>query len=177
MSLASSFSYEDRLYVYGRKGSNRRERLLRLSLHERLRFGCFLSHVFLWQELLDLNLPFLVILEDDVVVVKNFLSSLTIRLSNLPNHWDLLYLNSCYTHYGALFRYGLQLSRGALCTYGYVISAKGASYLLKIASSPSSKPIDHMLDTEILSGRLLAFHSVPTLVEPLRNVKSTLAYN
>ena len=44
----------------------------RASLHERLRFGCYMSHVSLWRKLLLDNLPLLIVLEDDVIIENDF---------------------------------------------------------------------------------------------------------
>jgi len=148
----------------------------RRALHERLRFGSYLSHVFLWETVVAEDLNFLVILEDDVFLTTNFRSRLFRTLNSLPNSWDVLYLNGCFKHFGPTFREGLHLSRGGLCTYGYVISRKGAETLLLEGALHSEKPIDHMLDEEVLSGKIVAFHADPPLVFLEANITSTLAY-
>ena len=149
---------------------------LRRSLHERLRFGCYMSHVFLWQNMLRENLPFAVVLEDDVAISANFSREVKSKLETLPSDWDLFYLNGCFKKFGPTYDTGIRHSRGGLCTFGYVISAKAAGVLLQDAVFHSSKPIDHVLDEEVLSGRLLAFHADPPLVHTLPKLSSTLAY-
>jgi len=151
------------------------KQVLRRSLHERLRFGCYMSHVMLWQKALKEHLPFIIVLEDDVTVVHNFATKLRTRLAALPRNWDVLYLNSCYTKFGPVFDVGLRLSYGGLCTFGYAISLKGMGGLLRGGALKSEKPIDHVLDEEILTGHLLAFHATPPLVHPM-SLPSTLAY-
>ena len=66
--------------------------------------------------------------------------------------------------------------RAYLCTFGYVISRNGVFKLLQQAVFHSSKPIDHVLDEEVLNGRLLAFHAHPPFVHKLTTLSSTLAY-
>ena len=149
---------------------------LRQSLHERLRFGCYMSHVFLWQKIIGDERQFAVVLEDDVVVLANFTKEVTSRLEILPFDWDLLYLNGCFKKFGPLYATGIYISRGGLCTFGYVISAAGARKLLQRAVLRGTKPIDHVLDEEVLTGRLLAFHADPPLVRTLPTLSSTLAY-
>lgn len=149
---------------------------LQLSLHERMRFGCYISHALLWQEMVRKNIPFSVIMEDDVVVERNFTKELNRRLKNLPDKWGVLYLNGCHQKIGQIFRPGLRLSHGGLCTFAYVISANAARSFLQRGALKSDKPIDHMMDEEILSGRILAFHSDPPLVSLVPHVQSTLAY-
>jgi GR25 family glycosyltransferase involved in LPS biosynthesis len=148
----------------------------RESLHESLRFGCYLSHVFLWQKLFDARLPFLTIIEDDVELQRDFSSRLTSLLIRLPTTWDLVYLDGCFKKFGSAFLPGLKFSHGGLCTHGYVMSFKAAKFLLRNAVLKSDKPIDHLLDEEVLSGRLIAFHADPPLVLVLSKLKSTLAY-
>ena len=156
--------------------SNLKARRLRQSLHERLRFGCFISHVAVWYNSLNNNFPFVVVLEDDVVISNDFLASLFEILEDLPKDWGLLYLNGCYRKLGPYLRKGLRLSRGGLCTYGYAISQNAIYSFLTRAALNSEKPVDHMMDQEVLSGRVLAFHADPPLVYPLHDTKSTLAY-
>lgn len=148
---------------------------LRISLHERLRFGCYISHVSIWQEILRKGAPFAVILEDDAVVAANFSNDLQERLQRLPATWDTLFLNGCDKKFGYLFDNGVRQSRGGLCTFAYVISSKGARHLLQRAVLRSDKPIDHVLDYETLKGRLLSFHADPPLAHTSHK-KSTLAY-
>ena len=57
-----------------------------------------------------------------------------------------------------------------------MISRRGAKVLLGNGALRSDKPIDHMLDEEVLSGRIVAFHAEPPLVFVKANNPSTLAY-
>ena len=148
---------------------------LKKSMHESLRFGCFLSHIFLWQKVQEGKLPFMVILEDDVVVEQNFLFRLHVILRALPKSWDLLYLNGCFKKFGPWFTPEVRYARGGLCTFGYVISSAAAQKLLSSTTSKTDRPIDHVLDNEVMSGRLFAFHVDPPLVRSVA-LESTMAY-
>ena len=177
--MSSTFHLEQDILVHLKDKYVRSELIpnrLRESLHERLRFGCFMSHVSIWQELQRQRLPFAVVLEDDALVVANFSNEVKLRLQRLPKDWDLLYLGGCYQRFGERYDVGLLQSRGGLCTYGYVITAKGARHLLQRAVLHSEKPIDHVLDDETLRGRVIAFHAEPPLVFVERTKRSTLAY-
>jgi len=147
-----------------------------VSLHERLRFGCYMSHISLWREMLSARLSLLIILEDDVIVENEFLASLRAHLSSLPANWGLLYLNGCFRQFGPKWDSGLWVSRGGLCTYGYVISSSAAESFLQSAAIRSDKPLDHMMDEEVLSGRIMAFHAEPPLVKLKSGLNSTLKY-
>lgn len=148
---------------------------LDLMIHERLRFGCYISHVRLWEHLVNSELPFAVILEDDVIILERFDYSLRHLIRNLPDNWDIFYLNSCFSKLGGLLRPGIFQLRGALCTYGYVISKDGANKLLQSTALSSEKPVDHMLDEAIFSRSLTAYQALPPLILP-RLYTSTLAY-
>lgn len=153
-----------------------RDKFLKRSLHERLRFGCYMSHISVWQKIIDTDLPFAVILEDDVVLEKNFRYKLSLLLQNLPQSWGLLYLNGSFKRYGAKFRPGLVLSRGGVGAFAYVISSSAAHHFLTKAALKSDKAIDHVMDGEVLSGNVIAFHAQPPLVQLTENSPSTLAY-
>lgn len=157
------------------KASKLRSRILQ-SLHERLRFGCYMSHVSLWIEVMRDNLPFAIVLEDDVDVSMNFQPRVIEQLISLPENWGLLYLNGCFRKLGPVWSAGVRVSRGGLCTHGYVISRAGIAVFLRRAALNSDSPIDHVMDEEVLSGRVVAFHSDPPLVRVLSSVESTLAY-
>lgn len=146
-----------------------------LILHERLRFGCYLSHVRIWEKLIRSQTSHMVILEDDVSIVANFDTRLKLSLAQLPENWDIFYLNSCFTKLGGVLRPGILQLRGALCTHGYGISQAGARKLLGKTAVQSEKAIDHMLDQALYSSLLSGFHADPPLVFP-RHDESTLAY-
>jgi len=146
------------------------------SLHENLRFGCYLSHVFLWQKLKDSRMPFLTILEDDVKIEQDFSKRLRALLISMPKTWDILYLDGCFKKFGPEYAPGLILSRGGLCTHGYVITNDAATKLLEGHTLRSEMPIDHVLDQEVMSGKLVAFHAEPPLVKAVTTLHSTLAY-
>lgn len=146
-----------------------------LTLHERLRFGCYLSHVRIWEKLVRSQTGHMVILEDDVFIAANFDARLKLSLSRLPVTWDIFYLNSCFTKLGGVLRDGILQLKGALCTHGYAISQGGARKLLWETALRSEKPIDHMLDQALYSSLLSGFHADPPLIFP-RDGASTLAY-
>ena len=108
-------------------------------------------------------------------LLRTFQTKVKLRLQRLPKDWDLLYLGGCYQRFGERYDVGLLQSRGGLCTYGYVITAKGARHLLQRAVLHSEKPIDHVLDDETLRGRVIAFHAEPPLVF-VERTKETLSH-
>lgn len=150
--------------------------MMKMALHERLRFGVYMSHITLWQRMIDNELPFLVILEDDVIIEKDFVLSLLKLLRQLPESWGLLYLNGSKKIFGEKFSDGLFQSRGGVGMFGYAISRKAATFFLTKPALRSNRAVDLMMDNEVISGRILAFHAFPPLVHIIQGLNSTLAY-
>lgn len=144
-------------------------------LHERLRFGCYLSHVRIWEQLAYSNHSHMVILEDDVLVSEEFPNKLAKMLKQLPHNWEVFYLNSCYTKFGGTLVPGIRQVKGALCTYGYAVSRIGANKILRNTARNCDKPVDHMLDQAIYSAVVHAYQAEPPIIFP-RKIESTLAY-
>ena len=177
LEATSQFDFQDMLDLHTKLTSSpSMSRQVRQSVHERLRFGCYMSHVYLWRNMLMSDIPFLIILEDDVRLENNFSSKLRSQLSTLPQTWGLLYLNGCFRRFGEVWSQGIRVSRGGLCTYGYVISRSAARSLVTKLALMSDQPVDHMMDSSVVSGQLIAFHSDPQLVTVIEQVSSTLAY-
>lgn len=173
----SAKNYEDALQAHRNGVMHLFDGSLRASIHDALRLGCFLSHVTLWQEISELTVPYMVILEDDAVISSNFSRRLHDTLEYLPESWDFLFLNGCYKKIGPDFAPGVKLSRGSLCTFGYAVSLSAAKKLLSGSSLlHSDKPIDHVLDAEIVQGKLFSFHAEPPLVDIISTMESTLGY-
>ena len=59
--------------------------------------GCALSHVRVYQDILNNNYNKALIFEDDLIIDLNGLKSLKLSLNELPEDWELLYLG----HFGA----------------------------------------------------------------------------
>ena len=144
--------------------------------HERLRFGCYLTHIKLWRALLESTYHFAIVLEDDTFIVPNFMQELRMVMHVLPQHWDLLYLNATESNVVYAIHKRISQLRGALGTFAYVISKSGAAKLLALPTVRTDKPIDHMIDSAILMGQVNAFLSSRSLVGHLEHVESTLAY-
>jgi len=145
-------------------------------LHEKKRFGCYLTHVHVWKRFLESPFPHGLILEDDVSLAENTNQLLNSLLTRVPNNWDLLYLNAGHPHYVGEVRAGIKMLKGALGTYAYLISQAGARKLLQEIALSSDAPIDHVLDRGIYTSKLLAFETEPKLAVHEAIIPSTLNY-
>ena len=148
---------------------------MRKLIHERLRFGCYMSHVKLWEHMVQNGQRFAIVLEDDVTVVDGFMDKILAHINRLPEDWDIFYLDGCFQRLAGRYAEGIWLLRGSLCTHGYVISHSAAAQLALSYALSSDKPVDHMIDENIYSGQLLAFQAVPALVISTGS-RSTLLY-
>lgn len=177
LHVTTQWSQAQMVELYDAYESNKlRDRRIKMALHERLRFGVYMSHVTLWHRVINDRLPYLVILEDDVLVEREFLSSLFKLLRQLPENWGLLYLNGSYKKFGDKYGDGLFQSRGGVGLFGYAISFHAANFFLTKSALKSNRAIDLMMDNEVLTGRILAFHAFPPLVHIIDGMNSTLAY-
>mmetsp|Transcript_2084 Transcript_2084/g.6901 ORF Transcript_2084/g.6901 Transcript_2084/m.6901 type:complete len:411 (+) Transcript_2084:145-1377(+) len=177
LAVSARWSALQRLEVYRTyMAGELRSTKVQSALHERLRFGCYISHVSLWKEVVRKGLPYLVVLEDDVYVEDNFVFRLKHSLQSLPASWGLLYLNGSHRKFGLPYTPSIVQSKGGVGAFGYVISASACAHFLAGPILKSDKAIDHVMDEEVLTGRLSAFHMNAPLVHVARHLKSTLAY-
>jgi len=130
--------------------------------------GCALSHIRLWQELLE-NEKYdnYIIIEDDAEVNSNF-NALFNKISNkMKNNYDLLFLGFHDDNERIIKLYGdeyvdydlgiLKFSKSKRYngggTHGYCITKKGASKLLKIIEEKGvQQAIDHFLIDQFACG-------------------------
>ncbi|SDB80899.1 glycosyltransferase family 25 protein [Acinetobacter boissieri] len=133
--------------------------------------ACFMSHVSLWQKVVEENLPYIAVFEDDIFLGNNAQVYLT-DLSWMPDDWFLLKMEafcprvmlgkSVSTLIGerSFFELkGLNLGRA-----GYVVSYLGAKALLKFITEASHLiALDHMMFDCFLKQNGNVFQMVPAL--------------
>ena len=114
--------------------------------------GCALSHIRLFQEVVDYKLKAMCIFEDDVKI-DPVLKDLLKKIQNMPSRWDVVFLGcdsrrvfmksiSCGEKF--LDGYELRLALGVgpvKGTYAYIVSYAGAKKLLGLTQK-FYKPID-----------------------------------
>ena len=109
--------------------------------------GRYMSHVKIWRTVIDLNQP-AVILEDDVNVLPLFSSKIEKALTELPNDWGMLYLESLAPNdlvkesEHELSKTIIRKTGNSWGTNAYVISPSAAHILLLHAH-----PIEQKLNT------------------------------
>jgi len=113
--------------------------------------GCYLSHQKLWQKIVDENIPWAVILEDDVLIQAD-LKEILSKIGKIPFKWDLIRLagllpTSNFTLYGLTGSYKLTVPlQGASGTQANCISRTGAQKLLAYSAMIRGTVDDHVID-------------------------------
>ena len=126
--------------------------------------GCACSHANLWRRVVVEDLPWAVVLEDDVLIADAFRSTVLGMLGELPaNDWDWVYLFYHAQQWRepppqeAAYRF----VQGAFPTWGtvaYIVSNRGARRLLaRLRAAPMRGPVDELVMSEIEHGRLIGF--------------------
>ena len=110
--------------------------------------GCYLAHVEVLRRIVDYDLDFGVVLEDDFQWIGNGARRLDDLMRWLPSGADHVQLHSFKEHfypcYKAIERVGLfnRVSPTNVLTVGYIISRRLAAHMLEFHSQPDM-PIDH----------------------------------
>lgn len=132
--------------------------------------GCALSHLRLFQRLLDDDLESALILEDDAVLLPGLAEVLT-RRDELPAGWELVLLYHSEGRYSYWHRKPLSTGhelrrfvRSPYSTVGYLITQAAARKILALAY-PLHVPIDHWTGGHEASG--IAFYGIDPC--PLRH--------
>lgn len=127
--------------------------------------GCFLSHVSLYNRLLDdSNHDFYLIFEDDAVVPANVIKKLQYLIKKAPDNWDILVfgvIREVISEPGEIFDkvktwWGL---------FGYAINKKGAKRIVdEFNNTKIDKQIDSMMSMMINENNLDVYSSTIHLI-------------
>lgn len=111
--------------------------------------ACYLSHYCLWQQVIESDMSYLMIFEDDIYFSEDA-KTLLKELNWLPNNFDIIKLETMYQR--VMINKGVNLPLAhKLCqmksrhmgTAGYIISQKGAEKLIAMTHSLGiNQPVD-----------------------------------
>lgn len=129
--------------------------------------ACYLSHYCLWQQMIDNDMPYLMVFEDDIYFSKNAKVLLN-DLDWLPNGFDVVKLETMYDR--VMIDKGAHLlSEHRLCRMksrhmgmaGYIISQAGAKKLVAITKSLGiDRPVDHIMFDDLIDQKKSAMYQV-----------------
>jgi hypothetical protein len=105
--------------------------------------ACLLSHLAVWQEIVDRDLPFACVFEDDVVFHRHWAHLAPTAFAFTPPEYDLLYMGNMTVTPGS----GLVRKTPVYCTHAYLITREGAARVrsLLLADPEGVGSIDIML--------------------------------
>ena len=110
--------------------------------------GCALSHLYLWQKIIDKGIPFAVILEDDAVLKDDFFAVVRDAVENKTD-WDMIILHpkkryavdTVICNIGKEGRQLVRYKRRVGQTLAYIITAEAAEKLVNYCAEIRA-PID-----------------------------------
>jgi glycosyl transferase family 25 len=112
--------------------------------------GCGMSHIKTWEKIIENNIEFSLILEDDFNFSNNFLNDFNEMIRNVPDNFDVLFLNSNYLKLSNINNYFYEKPLLIYEKIGYVISLNGAKKMLN-----NINKISYHLDFQICINHLL----------------------
>ncbi|OQK15383.1 hypothetical protein AU255_18100 [Methyloprofundus sedimenti] len=137
--------------------------------------GCALSHIGIYEKMVQENIPSCIILEDDMIFDPQF-KNIIQKIETLKNDWELIYLLHGKAKSWPLKRTlapGFKLARyrfpsknskrTIIFTVGYMLTLVGAKKMLKVAY-PIRMPSDYLLGC-IQTNRLKTYGVEPSCMQ------------
>lgn len=149
--------------------------------------GCALSHIHVYQKMVDKNIAYAVIFEDDAIIKKDFTDTIKLVL-DINFDWDLILLghnigfdisNEIKSIKSYWYKKKVNNStnigrivKGGLGCYGYLITQQGAKKILDYINKES---IFYPIDKITSNNKIINFYGVfPTIVSINSNFNSSI---
>lgn len=117
--------------------------------------GCFLSHRAVWQRIVQLNLPYALIIEDDCTLNPTHAKEIQEGLDEFEDHsWNILFLgrNLALAQNGLPVKSKIVQSKRSWGLFCYAVSQQGARELLR-HSYPLTMAVDIFVSTAPINHR------------------------
>lgn len=134
--------------------------------------ACFMSHASVWQQMIDQNIPYLAIFEDDVHLgedAKELLNSTNWikpdwHIIKIEAFSEKVFLSSDFSEITSNKRHIARLKGRNLGTAGYILSLRGAQIYIDYISKNKLLPLDElMFDDFIKHGAEPVYQMTPAL--------------
>lgn len=102
--------------------------------------GCYLSHLSVYKKIIESNLKYGIVFEDDSIIANDFYDRLQYGLSVVPQDWDIYLLGLICLKCDINKDY-ININR-FWGTHGYIIKKDSAKKILEYLDRPISKQID-----------------------------------
>lgn len=110
--------------------------------------GCTLAHLACWRHALDIEAPYVVVLEDDAILTPTFVDDLRGGLERLRRHqlrFDLLYLGRDPLEPDTPSISGFVSPGYSHCTFGYLATRRALQAMIDTRLDQAIVPIDEFL--------------------------------
>jgi glycosyl transferase family 25 len=128
--------------------------------------GCGISHINIWKHIIKEKINKCLILEDDFILVDDFLNKFNKIINKTPNEYDILFLSSNIFHNKNLKLYDIDeyFYKQLLIsqTVGYIITLKGAKNILKYINK-----VSYHIDVELCISSIINNLNIITVKDKL----------
>ena len=126
--------------------------------------GCGISHINIWKRIIKEGINKCLILEDDFILVDNFLNKFNNIIKKSPAEYDILFLSSNIVHNKNLKLYDIDdnFYKQLLIsqTVGYIITIEGAKKILKYINKVSYHIDFELCILSLLNADLVYFGNI-----------------
>jgi glycosyl transferase family 25 len=145
--------------------------------------GCILSHLTIIEEFVKSNKPYITILEDDVILTRDFKQKYKEYINELPEDYEIAYLYLSELTRSCSKKKEFELPNKNIVikgfpqygTVGYRLSKKGAMRLLSLLK-PCDWTIDNIILFHVRTGNIKSYCPKSTIIEH-SNFPSTIPKN
>ena len=124
--------------------------------------GCYLSHLSIYKMIIEKNMKYGIIFEDDSMIANDFYKRLLHGLNKIPKNWDIFLLGVICLKCDVGKDY-INIKR-FWGTHGYMVSNESAKKLLEYLDKPLSKQIDADMSLLIKKGIINVYAINPVIV-------------
>ncbi|CAG8722312.1 1768_t:CDS:2, partial [Dentiscutata erythropus] len=132
--------------------------------------ACYLSHCFIYKEIIDKGYNNALILEDDVDFELNITAIMTDIHRDLPASWEMLYVGHCFEDVGEQVGISSSVHRlyksvAPMCTHAYAVSYSGARKLIELVDPVIPRgTIDYSLSVVVKDKKVNSFDVHPPAI-------------
>lgn len=109
-------------------------------------YACYLGHVRIWKQMMDQEILYATIFEDDIAFHPDFKNLAPLYHAATPSHFHLLFYGGAHD---ASDKKSLVLRVPNFCTHAYGLTLSGAKQLYKLLLEPKKLPWIYVLDIQI----------------------------
>lgn len=133
--------------ILGKYGFNNLNKKIRTSHYEfntKGAIGCYLSHIKTWEKILEDDIDYGIIFEDDVNINKKINDKLLIKyIQKAPKDWDIILLNKNRIK-GKRYKENIYKIERFICTHSYIIKKTSINKIIS-----NIYPINQQIDFKL----------------------------